>query len=63
VKKLLSADAHAGQPVERRFVGDATYIASRAALPGLRYTLTDFNKNWRGRLTQMIIDHSHKGGD
>ncbi|MGO4478041.1 hypothetical protein AB4Z32_17475 [Massilia sp. 2TAF26] len=67
MKKGLSVDGHAHQPVtdpaESQLPGDANRIASRVALPSLRYTLPDFNKNWRGRLMQKIIDHLHKGGD
>lgn len=47
-------------PTESRFVGDAKHIANRVILPRRRYTLPDFNKNWRGRLMQMVVDHLHK---
>jgi hypothetical protein len=66
MKEELSVDGHIHQPVtdpaESRLAGDAKRIISLATTR-LRYTLPDFNKNWRGRLMQMIVDHLHKGGD
>lgn len=38
-------------------------VTSRVPLPKLRYTLPDFDRTWRGKFLQMIIDRLHSRGD
>jgi hypothetical protein len=49
--------------IDSQILNSANSVASRTPLPRLRYTVSDFDRTWRGKLLQIIVDRLHSRGD
>lgn len=65
MEKHISDVGHAGESVTEQVerVANGQAVGFIDVIPHVHYTLPDFDKNWRGKFMQMIVDHLHKRGD
>jgi hypothetical protein len=48
---------------DSQLLNSGNSVASRTPLPRVRYTVPDFDRTWRGKLLQIIVDRLHSHGD